>query len=50
MSLQNWGFGPFFQAQTPPQGLPARVVAQERGRWRLITAEGERTAQARGLL
>lgn len=50
MSLQSWGFGPFFQAQTPPQGLPARVVAQERGRWRLITAEGERTAQARGLL
>jgi ribosome biogenesis GTPase len=52
-SLQDLGWGPFFQNQIPdpPAGLlPARVAGHSRGIYRLLSASGDLTASVVGRL
>jgi ribosome biogenesis GTPase / thiamine phosphate phosphatase len=54
MSLQQWGWNAFFELQWRAEdraGLqPARIIEQQRGLWKIITAERESWAEAAGEL
>ena len=50
MDMQAWGFTARFAALANeyPELVPARVISQERGSWRVIHAGGEQIAQLSG--
>lgn len=52
MDLQNLGWNDFFQTQYQEceneEFVPARVIAQHKGKYQVYTSDGERTAQLAG--
>ncbi len=48
--LSAFGWDASFEPHLPPGLQPARVLAQHRDRWRVVTAAGELTAQVTGRL